>query len=111
MSQRIVRVRFFEFDTTSEISRGDGSTYLVVTVSLALEEGGVSRRVIARVGIATSQGRRHYELLEEAGTGAIHAPPVARAIVEYVKEVAPRFHFPGAHHEQGAMEKTIELMI
>jgi hypothetical protein len=100
------RITFTDFDTTSEVSGLDGSTYIVVTVQFAIEARGESRRVSASIGISTRQSRRSYELVEPAWA---YQPPLSQAILDYVREAERQFRGGPAGHDHGALTRTTEL--
>jgi hypothetical protein len=102
------RITFTDFDTTSEVSGLDGSTYIVVTVQFGIELGQVARRANASIGISTRQGRRTYELVEPSWA---YQEPLSDAILEYVREAERLFRTaPAGHgHDHGALSRTVEL--
>jgi hypothetical protein len=107
MSTR-ARVTFSEFDTTSEISGLDGSTYIVVTVRLAVERASGSLSTTASIGITARQGRRQYELIEPPWAAQ---PALAEAIIDYVRETERLFRLAPMSEEHRARKRTVELDI
>jgi hypothetical protein len=102
------RITFTEFDTTSEVSGLDGSTYIVVTIHFTIEAGKGPRPASASIGISTRQGRRSYELVEPAWA---YQPPLSQAILDYVREAERQFRSAPAGQEHGALSRTVELEI
>src|SRR4051812_24384051 len=100
------RISFTEFDTTSEVSGLDGSTYIVVTIHFTIEIGNGPRPVSASIGISTKQGRRSYELVEP---GWAYHPPLAQAILDYVREAERQFRTAPAGHDHGSLTRTLVL--
>jgi hypothetical protein len=100
------RITFTEFDTTSEVSGLDGSTYIVVTIQYSIDVGMGPRPVSASIGISTRQGRRSYELVEP---GWAYQPPLSEAILEYVREAERQFRSAHAGHDHGQLARTVEL--
>jgi hypothetical protein len=100
------RITFTEFDTTSEVSGLDGSTYIVVTIHFTIELGAVTHPVAASIGISTRQGRRSYELVEPSWA---YLPPLSRVILDYVREAERQFRNAPAGHDHGALSRTVEL--
>jgi hypothetical protein len=100
------RISFTEFDTTSEVSGLDGSTYIVVTIHFTIEIGNGPRPVSASIGISTKQGRRSYELVEPTWA---YQPPLSGAILDYVREAERMFRSTPAGQEHGALQRTVEL--
>lgn len=107
MSTR-VRVRFSEFDITSEVGGLDGSTYLVVNVSFAVETDGGSVAARAGVGITSQHGRRSYEVVDE--TWARH-PALAQALVDYVKDAEKIFRVPVLGRGSERLARTVDLLL
>jgi hypothetical protein len=99
-------VTFNEFDTTSEVSGLDGSTYIVVTAHYTIDLGNGPRPVAASIGISTRQGRRSYELVEP---GWAYHPPLAQAILDYVREAERQFRTAPAGHDHGSLTRTLVL--
>jgi hypothetical protein len=100
------RITFSDFDTTSEVSGLDGSTYIVVTVHFNIDAGTGLRPLAASIGISTRQGRRTYELVEPAW---VYAPPLGQAILDYVREAERLFRTAPAGHDHGSLVRTVEL--
>ncbi len=100
------RITFTEFDTTSEVSGLDGSTYIVVTVHFTIEAGSGPRPASASIGISTRQGRRSYELVEPAWA---YQPPLSKVILDYVREAERLFRTAPPGQEHGALNRTVEL--
>jgi hypothetical protein len=100
------RITFSDFDTTSEVSGLDGSTYIVVTVHYTIDAGTGMRPLAASIGISHGQGRRSYELVEPAWA---YAPPLGQAILDYVKEAERLFRSAPAGHDHGTLIRTVEL--
>jgi hypothetical protein len=101
------RVTFTDFDTTSEISGLDGSTYIVVTVQFAVDHGGGPRTTHASIGVSTLQSRRTYELVEPAWVAT--QPELAHAILDYVREAERIFRSAAAAHDHRSFERTVDL--
>src|SRR5438477_4667129 len=99
------RITFTQFDTTSEVSGLDGSTYSVITIHFTIEAGHGPRPVTASIGISTRQGRRSYELVEPAWA---YQPPLSQAILEYVREAERQFRSTPAGHDHGSLNRTVE---
>ena len=100
------RITFTDFDTTSEVSGLDGSTYIVVTIHFTIDMGTVPLPTAASIGIQTRQGRRSYELVEPSWA---YQPPLSRAILDYVREAERQFRNAAAGHDHGALSRTVEL--
>ena len=100
------RITFTDFDTTSEISGLDGSTYIVVTIQFSIDAGSGPRQTRASIGISTRQGRRSYELVEPSWA---YQPPLSQAILEYVREAERQFRSAHAGHESGALTRAVDL--
>lgn len=100
------RISFNDFDTTSEISGLDGSTYIVVTIQFSIDTGTGPRAVSASIGISTRQGRRSYELVDPAWA---YQPPLSQAILEYVREAERQFRTAPAGHDHGQLVRTVEV--
>jgi hypothetical protein len=100
------RITFSDFDTTSEISGLDGSTYIVVTVQFSIDLGSGPRPAHASIGISTRQGRRSYELVEPAWA---YQAPLSQAILEYVREAERVFRTAHAGRDHGTLSRTVEL--
>src|SRR4051812_40801777 len=101
------RVTFTDFDTTSEVSGLDGSTYIVVTVHFAIDHGTTHRAATASVGISTRQSRSTYEVVEPAWWA--NEPELSRAILDYVREAERVFRAAAAGHDHRRFERTMEL--
>jgi hypothetical protein len=101
------RVTFTDFDTTSEISGLDGSTYIVVTVQFAIERDAGPTTTQASIGVSTMQSRRSYELVEPAWVAT--QPELAHAILEYVREAERIFRSAAAAHDHRSFERTVDL--
>jgi hypothetical protein len=101
-----VRITFSDFDTTSEVSGLDGSTYIVVTVRYTLDAGTGLRPLTASIGISTRQGRRSYELVEPPWA---YAPPLGQAILDYVREAERQFRTAPAGHDHGALVRMVDV--
>jgi hypothetical protein len=99
-------VTFNDFDTTSEVSGLDGSTYIVVTVQFAIDLGKGPRPLQASIGISTRQGRRSYELVEPAWA---YQPPLSQAILDYVREAERLFRTAPAGQDHGELRRSLEL--
>jgi|1185.fasta_scaffold1613235_1 hypothetical protein len=100
------RITFTEFDTTSEVSGLDGSTYIVVTIHFTIDAGSGPRPASASIGISTRQGRRTYELVEPTWA---YQPPLSGAILDYVREAERLFRSAHAGQEHGDLSRTVEL--
>jgi hypothetical protein len=101
------RITFNEFDTTSEVSGLDGSTYIVMTIQFAIElDGRCGHTGEASVGISTRQGRRTYELVEPSWA---YQPPLSQAILDYVREAERVFRSAPAGDDCGSLCRTVEL--
>jgi hypothetical protein len=100
------RITFSDFDTTSEISGLDGSTYIVVTVRLAVEHAEVSLSTTASIGISARQGRRSYELIEPPWAAQ---PALAEAILDFVREMERQFRLSPMSEEHRRRSRTVEL--
>jgi len=100
------RITFNEFDTTSEVSGLDGSTYIVITIHFTIEAGNGPRPASASIGISTRQGRRSYELVEPTWA---YQPPLSGAILDYVREAERTFRSAPAGHDHGSLKRTVEL--
>jgi hypothetical protein len=100
------RITFTDFDTTSEVSGLDGSTYIVVTIHFSIDVGTVPLPTTASIGISTRQGRRSYELVEPSWA---YQPPLSRAILDYVREAERQFRNAPAGHDHGSLSRTVEL--
>jgi hypothetical protein len=100
------KVTFSDFDTTSEISGLDGSTYIVVTVRLVVEhaEGGLS--TTASIGITARQGRRSYELIEPPWAAQ---PVLAEAMIDFVRETERLFRLAPMSDDHRRRARTVEL--
>jgi hypothetical protein len=99
-------ITFTDFDTTSEVSGLDGSTYIVVTIRFSIDAGAGRLPTAASIGISTRQGRRSYELIEPSWA---YQPPLSRAILDYVREAERQFRNAPAGHDQGSLTRTVEL--
>jgi hypothetical protein len=102
------RITFSDFDTTSEISGLDGSTYIVVTVRLALVHPEGSLATTASIGITARQGRRHYELIEPPWAAQ---PALGEAILDYVRETERLFRLAPMTDDHRARTRTVDLDI
>jgi hypothetical protein len=102
------RITFSDFDTTSEISGLDGSTYIVVTVRLTVEHAEGSLSTSASIGITARQGRRNYELIEPPWAAQ---PALAEAILDYVRETERLFRLAPMSEEHRKRTRTVELDI
>jgi hypothetical protein len=100
------RISFTEFDTTSEVSGLDGSTYIVITIHFTIEAGNGPRSTSASIGISTNQGRRTYELVEPTWA---YQPPLSGAILDYVREAERVFRNAPAGHDHGSLSRSVEL--
>jgi hypothetical protein len=100
------RVTFSDFDTTSEISGLDGSTYIVVSVRLAVEHGDGSLSTTASIGITARQGRRSYELIEPPWAAQ---PALAEAILDFVRETERLFRIAPMSEEHRRRTRAVEL--
>jgi hypothetical protein len=100
------RVTFTDFDTTSEISGLDGSTYIVVTVRLAVEHESGSLSATASIGITARQGRRSYELIEPPW---VAQPALAEAILDYVREAERLFRLAPMSDDCRKHVRTAEM--
>jgi len=100
------RITFNDFDTTSEVSGLDGSTYIVVTIQFTIAHGTTTQATQASIGISTRQGRRTYELIEPPWA---YQAALAQAILDYVREAERLFRIAPAGHEHGSLERTVEL--
>jgi hypothetical protein len=100
------RITFTDFDTTSEVSGLDGSTYIVVTVRFSITANSFTRPCHASIGISTRQSRRSYELVEPAWA---YQPPLSQAILDYVREAERQFRAGPAGHDSGSLTRTLEL--
>jgi hypothetical protein len=101
------RITFTDFDTTSEVSGLDGSTYIVVTVQFAIDFGAGPRPTCASIGISTKQSRRTYELVEPPWLA--NQAALAQATLEYVREAERLFRTAAAAHDHRSFERTVEL--
>jgi hypothetical protein len=102
------RITFSEFDTTSEISGLDGSTYIVVTVRLDVVRAEGSLSTTASIGITARQGRRNYELIEPPW---IAQPGLADAILDYVREMERLFRLAPLGEDYRTRARTVDLDI
>jgi hypothetical protein len=100
------RITFSDFDTTSEISGLDGSTYIVVTVRLTIEHAGGTHAATASIGISGHQGRRSYELIEP---GWLAQPALAEAVMDYVREGERLFRVAPVTGNHRQRKRTVEL--
>jgi hypothetical protein len=100
------RITFTDFDTTSEVSGLDGSTYIVVTIRFSIDVGSGALPVSASIGISTRQGRRSYELVEPSWA---YQPPLSRAILDYVREAERQFRSAPAGQDHGSLNREVEL--
>jgi hypothetical protein len=100
------RVTFTDFDTTSEISGLDGSTYIVVTVRITVEHASGSHTATASIGISARQGRRGYEIIEPPWAAQ---SAVAEAILDFVRETERLFRLAPMSDEHRQRARTVEL--
>jgi hypothetical protein len=100
------RITFSDFDTTSEISGLDGSTYIVVTIQLAVEHSGAALSTTASIGITARQGRRSYELIEPPWAAQ---PALAEAILDFVRETERLFRLSPMSDEHRRRRRTLDL--
>lgn len=105
MSTR-VRIVFTDFDTTSEVSGLDGSTYIVVTAQFTMDAGKGPVPARASIGISTRQGRRAYELVEPAWA---YRDPLGNAILDYVREAERLFRVSPGSSEHRDLLRTVDL--
>lgn len=102
------RVTFQSFDTTSEVSGLDGSTFTVALVGYRIDHRAGSLEGTASVGVSSRAGRRSYELIEPA-----HAvsTPFAAAVVHYVRCSEKALHLAGVDIDASGAPaaRTIEL--
>ena len=102
------RITFSDFDTTSEISGLDGSTYIVVTVRLTIDHDGGSHAATASIGVTGQQGRRSYELIEPSW---VAQPALAEAVLDYVREAERLFRGSPLREEHRQRPRTVELVV
>jgi hypothetical protein len=100
------RITFSDFDTTSEVSGLDGSTYIVVTIRLAVEHAQGSLGTVASIGITARQGRRSYELIEPPW---VAQPALGEAILDYVRETERLFRLAPVSEDHRRRVRTVEL--
>src|SRR4051812_8524484 len=100
------RITFSDFDTTSEISGLDGSTYIVVTIQLAVEHSGAAFATTASIGITARQGRRSYELIEPPWAAQ---PALAEAILDFVRETERLFRLSPMTEEHRRRRRAVDL--
>jgi hypothetical protein len=105
MRQR-ARITFSDFDTTSEVSGLDGSTYIVVTIRLLVEHAAGSLSTTASVGITARQGRRSYELVEPAWAAQA---ALAEAVLDFVRETERLFRLAPLSEEHRRRTRSVEL--
>jgi hypothetical protein len=100
------RITFSDFDTTSEVSGLDGSTYIVVTVRLTIEHAGGTHTANASIGVTGLQGRRSYELIEPDW---LAQTAVSEAVMDYVREAERAFRVSPLTDEHRHRRRTVEL--
>jgi hypothetical protein len=106
------RITFTDFDTTSEISGLDGSTYIVLvvhfTIQFTADQGRPPYPTSASVGITTRQGRRSYELMEPPWAAQ---PALAEAIVNYARDCERLFRRSPMSEEHRKNPRDVDLEI
>lgn len=103
------RVTFESFDTTSEVSGLDGSTFTVALVRFRIDRRSESVEGTASIGVSSRAGRRSYELIEPA---AAAETPFEDAVVQYVRRSEKMLHLAGVTGrggDDGPAARTIEL--